>query len=122
MSWKTFKPIGAKVLVRLHGRRDRIGSIVIPDDFQRQPESAEVIAVGPDAPRELEPGMTVLIGKYNGKPIPPRAGDEHSEYYVMDCDYALPAPHCPDIYAQIDANAGDDVTLMVSSDVPTKRV
>lgn len=108
------------MLVKLHGRRDKIGSVVIPDCFARQPESGDVIARGPRAPVELQPGTVVVFGKYNGFRIESPSHDADAEYYVMEADHTQPAPHCPDVYGVIDASNGEDVTLAVSSDRPKR--
>lgn len=133
MTWTEFKPLGSKVLVRLHKRRDQIGSIAIPEAFARQPESGEVIAVGPRAPSELQPGVTVVCGKFNGVSIPAPAHDLDGEFYVMESDHCrrgakLPrivhgqthAPFLPDVYGMVEAEPGEDVTAAVSSDAPKR--
>lgn len=121
MSWRSFTPIGTKVLVRLDGRRDKIGSIHVPACFARQPESGVVVARGPRAPSELQPGTRVLLGKYNGVLVESPLHDVDSEYYICESDHSRPVPHTPDIYATIEAAADDDVTELVSSDVPKRR-
>lgn len=122
MSWTVLRPIGTKVLVRLDERRERIGAVVIPECFARQPESGVVIAAGPRAPHELKPGAQIVCGKYNGTPVEPREGDPDGEYYMMEADHTRPRPHVPDVYGLIeDVAAADDVTLAVSSDAPKRK-
>lgn len=129
MTWTTCRPIGGRVLIKLDARRSQLGSIFVPDDHQRQPESATIVAVGRLAPPELKPGTRIVIGKYNGAQIPSPDHDPTGEYYILDCDYskrgqklAVPtqgythAPYLPDVYGVVEAEAGEDVSERVSSD------
>ena len=53
------------------------GSIIIPDTAKEKPQQAEVIAVGPGRrgddgdliALDVQPGQTVLVGKYAGNEI-----------------------------------------------------
>ncbi len=120
MTWTKFTPIGSKILVRLHGKRTHHGLIEVPDDYRKQQESGEVIAVGPRAPRELEIGQLIFTGKYNGKSIEPPEHDPHGEYRVLEADHSKPMPHCPDVYAILENDRDESVEtalLRVGTDV-----
>ena len=121
MSWTSIQAVGTRVIAKLHRKRDKIGRIIIPDDFQRAQESCEIVSVGPRAPCELKPGQVLLIGKFNGVPIPAPEHDPEGEYVALDCDYRAPRPFTPDAYGLIEASESDDVTLAVSSDAPKRR-
>lgn len=87
MGWSTssIRLIGDRILVRLHQRIERHGRIIIADgvlgrDLQRQPQSADVFAVGPGlwhangfrVPLDVQPGTderpgdVLVLGKWNG--------------------------------------------------------
>ncbi len=72
------KPLRENVVLRrLEAEEERIGSIIIPDTAKEKPMTAKVVAVGSgkvlkDGARqapEVEPGQTVLIGKYSGSEV-----------------------------------------------------
>ncbi len=72
------KPLRENVVLRrLEAEEERIGSIIIPDTAKEKPMTAKVVAVGSgkvlkDGTRqapEVEPGQTVLIGKYSGSEV-----------------------------------------------------
>ena len=72
------KPLRENVVLRrLEAEEERIGSIIIPDTAKEKPMTAKVVAVGSgkvlkDGTRqapEVEPGHTVLIGKYSGSEV-----------------------------------------------------
>lgn len=126
--------LGSKVLVRLDKRRSKLGSIHVPDEHQRQPETGTVIAAGPNVPLELVPGACVRFGKWNGTPVSAPEHDPSGEYFVMTADYVkrgpkLPqnvdgyryAPYLPDIFAVVERDEGEDVSEMLSSDMPKRK-
>ncbi len=134
MSWTQLRMLGSKVLVRLDARRETLGSIVIPDEHRRQPESGEVIAHGPNVPHEIVVGAHVMFGKWNGSPVESPSHDPTGEYFVMSADHVkrgakLPvpvmgythAPLLPDSYAVVEREPGEDVSEAVSSDVVRRR-
>ena len=101
MGWslgKSLTPIGDRILVKLHDRIGQHGSIVIPDEWKRQPQSATVVAVGsgplsPDGSRripiDVAPGDVVALGKWNGVAIPDPDDDQCSiandpRYYMLE--------------------------------------
>ena len=121
MTWKTFRPLGSRILVRMHDQRAMYGRFFMPDDHRKQPESGEVIAVGPDAPKELQPGQIVIAGKYNGVVVPSPDHDARAEYRVMQADHSRPVPHCPDVYLIVEFEPGEDkaaALLRIGTDVP----
>lgn len=125
MSWSKIRPLGANVLVRLDEREKMYrGVLHIPDDAQRQPQSAVVIAVGPGyiadrrvtdnrgyqkpnewrkggerIPLEVQPGDRVLVGKWNGVPIESPDHDPEGEYYMVSCDLERIVP---ELYAIVE--------------------
>lgn len=109
------------MVAKLHRKRVAIGAIVIPDAFQRAQESCTIVAVGPRAPSELRAGQTALIGKFNGVEIPAPEHDPDGEYVVLEADHVQRAPFCPDLYAIVEHEADEDITLVVSSDRPKRK-
>lgn len=107
-SWHTqkFRPLGARMVVKLDPKAARYGVLEIPDDWRKQPQTATVISVGPGAldkrgrrhpitvsfrdgtARELRAGDRVFLGKYNGKPLPDPEddyqGDREPRYYILE--------------------------------------
>lgn len=73
-----FKPLRENVLLRrLEAAEEKIGSIIVPDTAKEKPMTAEVVEVGAgkvlkdggrQAP-EVQPGQTVLIGRYSGSEV-----------------------------------------------------
>ena len=118
MSWTTIRPIGTKVLVRLHKKRTHYGLIEMPDDYRKQQESAEIIAVGPRAPKELRVGQIVATGKWNGRSIEPPDHDPEGEYRMLDSDHMPPMPHVPDLYGILEPEGPIETELLrVGTDV-----
>ncbi len=118
MTWTTIRPIGTKVLVRLHKKRTHYGLIEMPDDYRKQQESGEIIAVGPRAPKELKAGQIVYCGKFNGREIESPDHDPEGEYRVMNADHSPPAPHVPDIYCILEPEGPIETELLrVGTDV-----
>lgn len=118
VTWTVFRPLGTRALIKLDAKRDRVGSLFIPETFAKQPESAVVIAVGKRCPPELQPGVRCVVGKFNGHELPPPVHDPLGEYRVVECDHAQPVPHVPDLYLIVDDVApDDDVRERVSRDL-----
>ncbi len=127
MGWTSIRPIGANVLVKLDPREKMYrGVLHIPDDAQRQPQSAIVIAVGPGyiadrrvndkrgyqkpnewrkggerIPLDVKPGDRVVIGKWNGVPVEPPSHDPGGEYYMLNADNERLVP---EIYAIVEGD------------------
>jgi chaperonin GroES len=67
-------PLDDKVVIRVAEREKQVGRIIIPTNAQERPKQGTVVAVGPGRitdrgvliPPRLEPGQTVLYGKYSG--------------------------------------------------------
>lgn len=100
MSWSKLRMLGYSVLVRLDPREAQIGSIIVPDLLQYQPESGTVVAVGPGyadkhVPIDVRVGDRVRFGKWNGTPIDAPEYDPDGEYFVMSCD---PERKIQDVY------------------------
>lgn len=100
------RPLRCWVLVKLDDRAtsyDGGGLILTHDLSYNQPETAEVLAVGPgtrESPMECVVGERVLLGKYNGKPVNPLLVDPnenpHSDrYWLLDTDITKVVP---DVY------------------------
>lgn len=117
LHWERIRPIGTRALVKLDGKRDKVGSLYIPDACQKQPQSATVVAVGSRCPPELQPGVRVYVGKYNGVEVPAPVHDPEGSYWMVECDHSQPVPHCPDVYGVLDVEAGEDVRERTSSDL-----
>jgi chaperonin GroES len=71
-------PLGDRVLIKRIDEAEQVsGSIIIPDTAKEKPQQAEVIAVGPGRrgddgdliALDVQPGQTVLVGKYAGNEI-----------------------------------------------------
>jgi len=61
------KPLGDKVVIKPKAKEDVTASgIVLPDTADRErPEQGEVVAVGPDATKDLKVNDVVLFKKYS---------------------------------------------------------
>jgi co-chaperonin GroES (HSP10) len=120
----TFRPTACRVAVRLDPRRatfalgalhpaSLVGDasatmIVAPDEYQEQPCSGVVVAVGPgtpESPMQIEVGQRVLLGKYNGIALSSDYFDRPGEYVVLDARHDKPKPHVPDVYGVIEEEA-----------------
>lgn len=95
MTWNALRPYGNRILVKLDAKPGVIGSIVLPDVCQDQPERATVIAVGKPLassskrvlqPMLVQPGMRVALGKWNGVRVDPPDDDPSGEYYLLNLD------------------------------------
>ena len=66
------QPLADRVLVKPALAEEKIGGIIIPDTAKEKPLRGEVVATGKgtkDETMELNPGDTVLYGKYAGTEI-----------------------------------------------------
>ena len=82
------KPLGDRVLVKPLEEEEQVkGGIIIPDTAKEKPQRGEVTAVGDgktdDSGKKIalsvEPGNTVLYGKYSGTEV--KLDDE--DYLIM---------------------------------------
>lgn len=100
------RPTGTRVLVRLDPRATTYvpGGIVQTHDLSYvQPTTGTVVARGVRAPDELQPGVRVTFGKFNGLQVDPKhAPDTDHEYWIMDARHDKPVPHVPDVYGVIE--------------------
>lgn len=71
-------PLGDRILIKRIDEAEQVsGSIIIPDTAKEKPQQGEVIAVGPGRrgddgdliALDVQPGQTVLVGKYAGNEI-----------------------------------------------------
>ncbi len=81
------RPLHDRVLVKRVEQEEQVrGGIIIPDTAKEKPQEAEVVAVGPGkltddgkrTPLEVQPGDSILMGKYSG-----------SEIKIDDTDYVI---------------------------------
>ena len=67
------KPLGARVVIKMVEAEERTASgIVLPGQAKEQPQTAEVVAVGPgteDEKMELKAGDKVVFAKFAGTEI-----------------------------------------------------
>ena len=67
------KPLADRVLIEPAEAETKTASgIIIPDNAKEKPQRGTVIAVGPgkkDEPTTVQPGDTILYGKYAGTEI-----------------------------------------------------
>ncbi len=120
MTWTSIRPIGTRILVRLHEKRVMYGHLEMPDDYRKQPETGEIFAVGPRAPRELAVGDIVYCGKYNGVGIPAPDHDPAGVYRMLEARHDKPMPHVPDVYGILEPEPGKPLgaeLLRVGTDV-----
>lgn len=59
-------PFGEQVIVAPAKPKDRIGSIVIPEDAQKPQIHGRIVEVGPSVPESYRIGDRVLYGSYAG--------------------------------------------------------
>jgi chaperonin GroES len=73
-----FRPLHDRVVIRrADGDVTSKGGIIIPDTAKEKPQEGEVVAVGPGIrdesgklmPLDVEPGDTVLFGKWSGTEV-----------------------------------------------------
>ena len=73
------KPLGARVVIKMVEAEERTASgIVLPGQAKEQPQTAEVVAVGPgteDEKMELKAGDKVVFAKFAGTEIKYRGGE-----------------------------------------------
>lgn len=82
------KPLGARVLVELDkGRKEKVGSLYVPQTAAEQINEGTIVAVGPGAyidgklvPMTLQVGQKVLMPKFGGQTV--KFGKE--EYTIVD--------------------------------------
>jgi len=130
----TFRPTACRIVVRLDDRRrtfalgalhpasavsDSASSrIIAPDEYQETPCTGEVVAVGPgipESPMQLAVGQRVLLGKYNGTPIPSDYFDRPGEYVVLDARHDKPKPHVPEVYGELISEAAEALGRVATS-------
>ena len=67
------KPLGARVVIKkLEAEEKTMGGIILTSAAKEQPQTAEVVAVGPgtaDEPMELKAGDKVVFAKYAGTDV-----------------------------------------------------
>ncbi len=88
MSYKKFKPLGNRILVKRSEAQVSKGGILLPDSAQEKPKQGEVLAVGPGKmgkdgvfkPMELKMGDQVLFGGFAGTEV---KGDEDAEFLIL---------------------------------------
>lgn len=88
MSYKKFKPLGNRILVRRFEAEASKGGILLPDSAQEKPKQGEILAVGPGKigkdgaikPMELKMGDRVLFGGFAGTEV---KGDEDAEFLIL---------------------------------------
>ena len=59
------KPIDDKIIVRLNPKREKVGSIYIPDKAQDIPVVGLVVKIGPEVKQDVL-GRLVVITRYSG--------------------------------------------------------
>jgi chaperonin GroES len=84
-STKKIVPLGDRVLLRLTEPAKNVGRILIPDQYQKKPQSGEVLAVGPDCKeivgadrmesdnqyrKRIKAGVVVIFNQYGGTVCP----------------------------------------------------
>lgn len=128
-----FRPTACRIVVRLDERRSTFvkgalhpasavsgasGLIVAPDEYQETPCTGVVVAVGPgipESPMQLAVGQHVLLGKYNGVPVPADYFDQPGEYVVLDARHDKPKPHVPDVYGELISEAATALGRVATS-------
>lgn len=73
----TFRPLDDQVLVRRPDAPEKMGKLHVPERAKERPLTGEILAVGPGhqqpdgsrSPMQVEPGQTVLFGKYSGTDV-----------------------------------------------------
>lgn len=94
MSFKKFKPLGNRILVKRSEAEMTKGGILLPDSAQEKPKRGEVLAVGPGKTQEdgtvssmeLKAGDQVIFGSFAGTEV--KAGEEE-ELLIMSEDEVL---------------------------------
>ncbi|MDN3509675.1 MAG: co-chaperone GroES [Candidatus Neptunochlamydia sp.] len=88
MSYKKFKPLANRVLIKRSEAQVSKGGILLPDSAQEKPKQGEVLAVGPGKmgkdgvvkPMELKMGDQVLFGGFAETEV---KGDEDVEFLIL---------------------------------------
>jgi chaperonin GroES len=74
----SIKPLHDRIIVEAAAKEEKTaGGIILPDAAQEKPQRGKVLAVGPGkrldsgqlAPVDVNPGDTVLYGKYGGTEV-----------------------------------------------------
>ncbi len=94
MTFKKFKPLGNRILVKRSEAELSKGGILLPDSAQEKPKQGEVLAVGPGKakkdgstePMELKMGDRVLFGGFAGTEV---KADGDEEFLIMSEDDVL---------------------------------
>ncbi|MCB1107654.1 MAG: co-chaperone GroES [Chlamydiia bacterium] len=87
MSFKKFKPLGNRLLVKRSEAEMSKGGILLPDSAQEKPRQGEVLATGPGKMQEdgsvkkmeLKAGDKVLFGAYAGTEV----SVDEEEFLIM---------------------------------------
>ncbi|WP_316355884.1 co-chaperone GroES [Candidatus Neptunichlamydia sp. REUL1] len=93
MSFKKFKPLGNRLLVKRSEAEMTKGGILLPDSAQEKPKQGEVIAVGPGKMQddgavtrmEVKMGDKVLFGSFAGTEV----NSDEEEFLIMSEDDIL---------------------------------
>lgn len=94
MSFKKFKPLGNRILVRRSEAATKKGGILLPESIQEKPKRGEVLAVGPGKIQddgtvkslEVKAGDQILFGAFAGTEI---KAEESEELLIMSEDEVL---------------------------------
>ena len=88
------RPLHDRILVqRIEEEEQKVGGIIIPDSAKEKPQQGKVIAVGKGKVKDdgkvlaldVQPGDTILFGKYSGQEIK----IDGTEYLIMREDEVL---------------------------------
>ncbi len=93
MSFKKFKPLGNRLLVKRSEAESIKGGILLPNSTQEKPKQGEVLAVGPGKMQddgtvtrmEVEAGDKVLFGSFAGTEV----NADEEEFLIMSEDDIL---------------------------------
>ncbi len=93
MSFKKFKPLGNRVLVKRSEAEMTKGGILLPDSAQEKPKQGDVLAVGPGKMQddgtvtkmEIKTGDRVLFSSFAGSEI----NSDEEEFLIMSEDDVL---------------------------------
>jgi hypothetical protein len=119
-----FRPTACRIAVKLDPRRETFvrggnhpaaavsperleSGLIAVGAYDETPCTGVVVAVGPgipESPMLLAVGQRVLLGKYNGTPIPGDYfgdTDPAAEYVLLDARHDKPKPHVPEVYGEL---------------------
>ncbi|MCB1109746.1 MAG: co-chaperone GroES [Chlamydiia bacterium] len=93
MSFKKFKPLGNRLLVKRSEAEMSKGGILLPDSAQEKPRRGEVLAVGPGKMQEdgtvsnmeIKAGDQVLFGSFAGTEV----SVDEEEFLILSEDDVL---------------------------------